>query len=169
MRRAVIGVFKSLDQAKEATVEIRGESLANNYISVVVRSRTLYSGKHQEEFAQELTRFPAEKMLGIFDGYLVQSGPIELPEVGEVMAGGPLAGALVQETEKGLAGNLANYGVTKDHANHYEQAVKDGRVLVVVEADSDYINEIANHLYTYGGRQIEKWSRTTNKPTYRYK
>ncbi len=169
MRRSVIGVFKSPNQAKQAIEEIRGESLANNYISVVVRSRTLYSDDHKEEFAQELTRFPAEKMLGIFNGYLVQSGPIELPGIGEVMAGGPLAGSLVQETDKGLAGNLANYGLTHEHAVHYEREVLDGNVLVVVEADSDYINEIANHLYTYGGRQIEKWSRTTNSPTYRYK
>ncbi len=166
MRRAVIGVFKSLRQAKEAIEEIRGEGLANNYISLVVRSSTLYTGDHKEEFALELTRFPAEKMLGIFDGYLVQSGPVELPGLGEILAGGPFAGTLLQEKDKGLSGNLANFGLTEEHALNYEQEVKDGNILVVVEADNEHVNKIANYLYCYGGRQIEKWARTTNRPTY---
>lgn len=166
MRRAVLALFKSLTQSKEAIEELRKESLANSYISVVVPSRSLYTEKFKEEFASELTAFPAEKSLGIFDGYLVQSGPIELPDIGEVLAAGPFAGNLLHETEKGVSGNLANFGVSEKVANHYEQGVRDGKILVIVESDQSKINEIANVLTSYGGREVEKWSRTTNSPTY---
>lgn len=160
MRRAVLAVFKYLAQTKEAIEELRNESLSNNYISVVVPSRSLYGGEYKEEFAAELTAFPPEKSLAIFDGYLVQSGPVELPNLGEVLAAGPFAGTLLQEKDKGLSGNLANFGVSEDHARRYEQEVRDGKILLIVESDNEKINEIANCLYCYGGREVEKWSRT---------
>ncbi len=166
MRRAVLGVFKSLIQARQAVEKIRRENLANNYISVVVRSKTFYSGAYKEEFAQELTLFPAEKILGIFDGYLVQSGPLEMPGLGEILAGGPFAGTLLQERDKGLSGNLANLGLSAEHASNFEHQVRDGSILVIVEADSEHANAIVNHLHALGGREIEKWSRTNPKPTY---
>ncbi len=166
MRGAVLGVFNSLIQARQAVEKIRRESPPNNYISVVVRSRTLYSGAHREEFAQELTLFPAEKILGIFDGYLVQSGPMELPGLGEILAGGPFAGELLQEKERGLSGNLASLGLLPpEHTSDFEQQVRDGSILVIVEADGEHANAIANHLHSFGGRQIEKWSRMSHLGT----
>ncbi|HEX3014888.1 MAG TPA: hypothetical protein VHQ46_00660 [Desulfobacteria bacterium] len=164
MRRTVIGVYKSLAQAKNTIEAIRVDDLANNGVSVVVLSRTLSSGNYKTEFAQELTRLPAEKMMGIFDGYLVQSGPIELPDLGEIMAAGPFARALLQERDQGLSGNLANFGITAEEAREYEAEVREGNILLIAEAESDHANAIANRMAGNGAQQITKWSRSTNRP-----
>lgn len=59
----------------------------------------------------------------------------ELPGIGAVMVGGLLAGVL-DAGEDGVAGELAELGVTEAEAAYYQKLYARGRTIVVVEACS---------------------------------
>ena len=140
MRRTVIGLFKSLDQAERAISEIEMAGLANNQISLV-----------------------AKRDLAHTDGFLVQADNINLPFVGNVTAGGPLAGALIQG-DKSLAESLTYYGVGGERTAQIENYVNDGFILAVVETNASKASEVANLLSGYGAHNVEKWSKSIDKP-----
>lgn len=153
MRRAVIGWFKSLEQAQSAIREIGEARLANNEISLVMK-------------APEPAGFNFEQAgeLSVFEGMLVQAETVELPELGRVSAVGPLGGTLMREGDEGLSQGLANYGLPADRAKYYEEKVQQKKILTVIETESSKINQVANILSSFGGKDVEKWSRTIDKP-----
>ncbi|GAW91012.1 general stress protein [Calderihabitans maritimus] len=159
VRRTIVGTFKSLDQARRAIKEICEEGLANNQISLVLKKNYKVDAEYAEEVAGDLF----ENKLHDFRGILVQADDIELPEVGTVEAGGPLAGAL-RQGDKTLQEALTYYGVSKDMAAYYQQQVSQGRVLAVIETNNDKVNQTANILDGYGAKDVFKWSKRINKP-----
>lgn len=161
MRRAVISWFKSLEQAQGAIKEIGEAKLANNEISLVVKAD--HPTRFWFEMGEELTE-QAANPLAVFNGMLVQTQTIELPELGKVAAAGPLGGTLMREGDEGLSQSLANYGLSEDRAKYYEQKVRDNMVLALIETDNSKVNRVANILSAFGGKDVEKWSRTIDKP-----
>lgn len=157
IRRTVVGLFSSLEQARRAIVEIGEDSLANNQVSLVIKKRS----PAKEEYAAEIAGYPAPGTLDDFHGLLVQVQDINLDRIGSVEAGGPVAGAISQE-DKGLAEVLGYYGMDFDRARYYEDQVATGMALVVIETNNDKVNQVANILLGYGGQQVEKWSKTLN-------
>lgn len=163
MRRTVLGVFKSIHQAERALSEIETSGYANNQISVVVKKPYGLNTNINEEYAEEITGMPSSGVLHDFDSFLVQADNIELPSIGTVTAGGPLAGALLQG-DKGLAESLTYYGVSPERATQMENFVNEGYVLTAIETNSTKSNEVANLLNGYGAHMVEKWSTTIDKP-----
>jgi hypothetical protein len=167
MRKTAIAIFKGPQQTKEVLEEIQGESLANSKISVIVRKEYLHQGEFREEIANELAYYPSEINLDKFNAWLVQAPPMNIPNLGEVVAAGPLAGILMHQAEGyGLVEALLSYGLTGNRARHYENEVRTGHWLVLVETNHDKINSVANALRSYGGRDIEKWNKSVDHPVY---
>lgn len=143
MRRTVIGLFKSLEQAERALREIENKGYANNQISLVVK-------KDPESHLD-------------FNDFLVQADNIDLPDIGNVTAGGPLAGALVQG-DKSLAESLTYYGIGGERAASVENFVHEGYVLAVIETNNEKASAVANILEGQGAHNVEKWSKFSDKP-----
>ncbi len=163
MRRTVVGLFKSLDQAERALSQIETTGHANNQISLVVKKNADRVPGINEEYAKEITDDPSIGMLHDFDSFLVQADDIDLPVIGIVSAGGPLAGALVQ-ADKSLSEALGYYGISGDRGAEIENLVKDGYVLAVIETNTSKASEVSNILSRYGAHGVERWSKTIDKP-----
>ncbi|MHB9094314.1 MAG: hypothetical protein ACYC21_06550 [Eubacteriales bacterium] len=161
MRRTVVGLFKSLSQAERALTEIETSGYANNQISLVVKN--IPGLNNSKGDGEEISGVPYNGVLHDFDGFLVQAGGIDLPVVGNVNAGGPLAGALIQR-DKSLAESLTYYGVNSKRAAQIENFVNDGYILAVIETNNSKAAEVANLLNGYGAHNVEKWSKTIDKP-----
>lgn len=160
MSRTILAIFKGPQQTKEAVEEIQGESLANSYISVIVRSGYLHQGSFNEEIANELAFVPAEKNLDRFNAWLVQAPPIDIPNLGECVVAGPLANDLLHRPHgQGLPEALLSYGLSPERARHYEHEVRTGHFLVVITTEQEKVNSVANALQNFGGRDIEKWKK----------
>lgn len=159
MDRTVIAVFKSLTQAMEAIREIAETKAASNGISLVLPRQ---NEALDWETAAELDGGAAPQPADPFAGLLVGVNSIDLPGVGPVTAAGPLAGALAREPGKGLADCLVNAGLTPDRAAYYEQQVGRGMVLAAIRTDNAKSSRVANFLSAFGGRDVEKWSKTLN-------
>lgn len=161
MRRTVIGLFKSLEQAENALRKIETLGLANNQISIVLKKPLDLD--NNDEYVEEISLQRSEGILHDFDGFLVQADDIELPDLGTVSAAGPLAGALLQE-DKSLLDVLSYYGVDAEHALELEKHLQSGYVLTLIETNNEKANEVTNILSSYGGHQVLKWSKNIAKP-----
>lgn len=161
MLRTVLAVFKGPQQTKEAVEEIQGESLANSYISVIVRSSYLHQGDFKEEIANELAFVPPEINFDRFNAWLVQAPPMDIPNLGECVVAGPIASELLHSPHgKGLADALMVYGLSPERARHYEYEVRTGHFLTIITTEQEKVNSVANALQKFGGRDIEKWNKT---------
>ncbi|MBU7005300.1 general stress protein [Phosphitispora fastidiosa] len=159
MRRTITGVFRSVTQAERAIDEIELQGYANNQISVVLKK----TSEHGENHTGESLIDPTAGSLHDFNSVLVQADTIDLPEVGTVSAGGPLAGALVQG-DKSLAESLTYYGVSGEYAAQLENFVSDGFFLTVIETNNSKASEVSNLLNKFGAHMVQKWSKTIDKP-----
>lgn len=167
MLKTVVGIFKSPIQTKEALEEIQGESLANSKISVVVRQEYLRQGNVKEEIASEIAYYPVEKNLDQFNAWLVQSPPIDVPNLGIVLAAGPIANVLTHlPAGMGFEEALRGYGLSDIRARHYENEIRTGHYFVLVQTEQEKVNSVANTLQCYGGRDIEKWNKEILHPMY---
>jgi len=167
MRKTAIAIFKGPQQTKEAIEEIQGESLANSKISVIVRSEFIHQGEFQEEIANELAYYPNEINLDIFNAWLIQVAPFNVPNLGEVVVAGPLAHQLTHQPQgHGLVEALLIYGLSELRARHYEHEVRTGHWLVLIQTNHEKINSVANALRAFGGRDIEKWNTEIEHPIY---
>lgn len=165
--RSVIAIFKGPQQTKEAIEEIQGESLANSFISVLVRSEYLHQGNIKEELANELAYHPAEINFDLFNAWLVQAPPIDIPNLGECVIAGPLANDLLHRPHgQGLGEALLSYGISEERARHYEHEARSGHFLVLIQTEQEKVNSVANALQKFGGRDIEKWNKELDHPTY---
>lgn len=161
MRRTVLGLFKSLHQAERALKEIEASGFANNQISLVAKK--VPGPPEKFDYGETTLGNITSGVLHDFDGFLVQAGDIDLPVIGSVTAGGPLAGALIQG-DKSLAESLSFYGVSGERGAEIENFVRDGYVLAVIETNSTKASEAANLLDGYGAHHVQKWSKSIDKP-----
>ena len=168
MNKTAIAIFKGSQQMKGAIQEIQGGSLANSKISVIIRSQFIHQGEFREEIANEMAYHPNDVSSDIFNSWLVQAPPFEIPNLGEVVVAGPLANELMHQPQgQGLVEALIGYGLSKTRAQHYEQEVGTGHWLVLIQTNQGKINQLANTLNSYGGRDIEKWSTEIEHPIHR--
>ncbi len=154
IRQTVVGVFNGMQQAVDAVKKINERELAKNQISLVTPLKRLA----KMEAADEVS-IPGVDAL---EGWLVQVDEIDLPGVGKVTAGGPLAGAVSQE-DKNISDSLTFYGVSDSAAGKYQNDVKRGKILAVIETNNDKVNEVANLLESLGAK-TDKWSKNKDKP-----
>jgi len=168
MSKTAIAIFKGSQQMKGAIQEIQGGSLANSKISVMIRSQFIHQGEFREEIANELAYHPNDVSSDIFNAWLVQAPPFDVLNLGEVVVAGPLANELMHQAQgRGLVEALVGYGLSEMRAKHYEQEVRVGHWLVLIQTDQEKINKLANTLSSYGGRDIEKWSTKIEHPIHR--
>lgn len=167
MLNTAIAIFKGSQQAQSAIEEIRGGSLANSKISLMVRTEFLPQGEFHEEIASELTYSPRELNLDQFNAWLVQAPPIDVPNLGEVLVAGPLASELMHQAQgRGFVDVLLSYGLSEIRAHHYEHEVRTGHWFVLIQTNHDKINKLGNTLRSYGARDIEKWHTEIEHPLY---
>lgn len=158
-KQIAAAVFDSRDQAERAIDELREAGVPNEAISVV----SFHDGETREEDGEGHVRSEhsddkasgALKGLGIGGavGAVAGLGALLIPGVGPFIAAGALAETLgaagsaavvsgaVGAAAGGLTGALVDYGLSREHAEHYERRVRDGGVFVGVEtrgSEGDY-------------------------------
>ncbi|SIS39879.1 general stress protein [Salimicrobium flavidum] len=100
-------------------------------------------------------------VLGGVSGLVVGLGLLAIPGIGQIAAAGPLASALtgagVGAGGGGLVGALVGMGMPKEQAKQYEGHLKDGKIIVLVEASEKHADSVYRTFLT---------NRTENKSMY---
>lgn len=168
----VIGVFNSREQAERAVRNMRDKGFTENEISIIAKKGQSGEGRGRgdQESAQELGREgfggagAGEDMtegtawggtLGGIAGLLAGVGALAIPGVGPIVAAGPLAATLSGALAGGVAGGLIDLGIPEERGRFFEEEVKRGRILAVVEAAGERTGEAANILRANGASDVE--------------
>src|SRR4051794_7371190 len=156
-RPTVVGLFDHQTEAEAAITALKAAGFPERDIGVAMRDRS-----SQGELAEGTGTQAAEGaasgavgggVLGGVIGLLGGLGALAIPGLGPIFAAGwlgsTLAGAGIGAAAGGIIGGLVGLGVPEDEARHFEEGVKEGRVLVTVKAE-DRAAEAADILTRHG-------------------
>lgn len=154
------GVFREPEEANRAIRDLKNKGYGKEDFSVFAKDKDDVKGIGKEtnvDVTQESSGRGknAGKGLGIgvgsggvlggLTGLLLEIGVLAIPGIGAVAAAGPLAatlaGAGVGATGGGLVGALTGAGIPEEHAKEYEQHLKNGHIIVLVE-EKDNANDV---------------------------
>ncbi len=157
----VIGVFNGRGPCEQAVRAMRDRGFRDNEISVVARGQggqggpAAAAGGDQEAGLDVSEGVTWGGALGGIAGLLAGVGALAVPGVGPVVAAGPLAATLGGAVTGGVAGGLLDLGIPENRGRFYEEELKKGRILAVVQADTDRIDEAAQILREHGATNVE--------------
>ncbi len=178
-------VFNERDQAEHAIKELREAGVPESSISAIQLHDNKTDDKtdtgddvHRSELADHDTKASgAAKGLatGGALGAIAGLGALLIPGIGPFIAAGALAETLgvagsaavvsgaVGAAAGGLTGALVDYGIDREHAEYYERRVREGAMLVAVDAsDNDSAYRAARAiLRAAGGESAEPEMETT--------
>jgi hypothetical protein len=150
--KKIVGVFHTEREAINAIEGLKQQGYRAEDISVIAKDKedlnTVTDSTGSKAPEGIATGATAGGILGGVTGLLVGIGALAIPGVGPILAAGPIAatltGAAVGAGTGGLVGGLIGLGIPEDEANVYNDYVKDGNILVLVDSQVDR----DNHTYT---------------------
>jgi len=159
-----IGVFESRDKAERAVRKLRDAGFSDKEVSLVARGEDNGGQGRGDMEAGDEGFTGGENIregvswgggIGALGGLLASAGMLAIPGIGPIIAAGPLAAALSGAVAGGLAGGLLDMGIPEEKGKQYEEEVKQGRVLCVVEAESERSREAAQVMREAGAMRVE--------------
>jgi hypothetical protein len=145
MDKAVFGIYKIRREAENAVNALRTNGFRTEDISVLLPENM----GSQDQFHIRVSKAPEDAVAGASAGavlggtlsLLASIGTLTIPGVGPFIAAGPLLSALAGAGAGGAAGALvgvlAGYGISEAEAQKFESLMKEGRVLVYVNAEDE--------------------------------
>ena len=160
----VIGVFRDITTAEDAVKALRNKGFQDNEISILAKdsqqrqankSGDMETGSDfggSDSIADGTTWGGA---LGGMAGLLAGVGALAIPGIGPIVAAGPLAGVLSGAVTGGVAGGLIDLGIPEEKGQQYEQNLKQGGILAVIETSEDKVNDASSILRQNGAKDVE--------------
>ena len=150
-KQIAAATFDSRERAERAIHELREAGVPDRAISVISlhegESETRDGSGEVTETHSDTKASGAAKGLGIGAGVgaLAGLGALFIPGIGPFIAAGALAETLgvagsaavvsgaVGAAAGGLTGALVDYGLSREHAEHYEKRIREGGIFVAVD------------------------------------
>lgn len=157
----VIGVFRDVKTAEEAVRALRNKGFKDNEISIVAKDEQGKNRKRDMEAGNEMGTDTIGDgtawggALGGVAGLLAGVGALAIPGIGPIVAAGPLAGVLSGAVTGGVAGGLIDLGIPEERGRQYEQELKKGGILAVIETSHDKVNDASSILRQNGAKDVE--------------
>lgn len=167
----VIGVFRDVNAAEDAVKALRNKGFGDNEISIIAKDDQKGTTGNQDMEAGD--EFVTDSVgdgtawggaLGGVAGLLAGMGALAIPGIGPIIAAGPLAGVLSGAVTGGVAGGLIDLGIPEERGRQYEEDLKQGGVLAVIETSEDKVNDASSILRQNGAKDVEAHggSKTSN-------
>lgn len=159
----VVGVFDSHDRARAAIEALHDEGFSEDEVSVVAKDRQ-GSGEEDQDGAMDMiggdniTDGAAwGSGIGALGGFLAGLGALAIPGLGPIVAAGPLAAALSGAVAGGIAGGLIDLGIPDQESRRFEQDVKEGRIVAVVETERENVDRAKAVLERHGADEVKTY------------
>ncbi|MBA3550201.1 MAG: YsnF/AvaK domain-containing protein [Nannocystis sp.] len=178
--KTVIGLFDDFQTAQNAVQSLVTRNLNRDDISIAANNTAAgYSADALENAPEGETRKEAMADgaktgagtgavigtgVGGVLGLLASLGTIWIPGIGPIVAAGPLVatltgagiGAAAGAAVGGLVGALTQVGVPEHDAHFYAEAVRRGSALVIVRAQDEQVDDVADVLSEHGAVDVDK-------------
>lgn len=141
----VVGLFRDTAQVERAIRDLKAAGFSDNQIGILMQHRA-----EERRLATDTGTKAGEGaaagavgggVLGGVIGLLAGVGALAIPGIGPIIAGGALAstlaGAGIAAAAGGLIGALVGMGIPEEDARYYETRLREGGILVTVEAGAD--------------------------------
>lgn len=157
----VIGVFRDVSAAENAVKALRDKGFRDNEISILAKDNKKKGNSQDMEAGGDFgTDSVADGTtwggaLGGAAGLLAGVGALAIPGIGPIIAAGPLAGVLSGAVTGGVAGGLIDLGIPEERGRRYENDLKKGGVLAVIETSEDKVNDASSILRQNGAKDVE--------------
>lgn len=161
-----IGLFDRPQDAARAVDMLYDNGFGESEIGVIAREDDVraYIESLRPPGQGDGTGPVAGALIGGFAGMLAGVGALLIPGIGPVVAAGafasaiglPLAGAGIGAAAGGVAGALVDRGIAAEDAEVYQEGVKRGSVLIVVESSAGYSEEARRILIDAGAVNIDQ-------------
>jgi len=160
---SVTGIFDSSIAADRAVSSLLDEGFSKDDISIIMSDKTrstLFSSTDDEANRVAKSGVIGASLGGAFGAILAGLTAVGAIAVtgGSVLAAGPVvaafAGAGVGGTVGGLSAALVSAGFAADDANRYEDEIKAGKAVVIVQAADDKKAAIARSALSTSGAAI---------------
>jgi len=159
MKKAVIGVVETREQAERTVGALRAEGFAVQDISVLFPDK-----RGTQDFAHENnTKAPEGAIAGAGTGGLLGGtlgllagiGALAIPGLGPLIAAGPimaaLSGVAAGAAVGGVTGALIGLGIPEIEAKVYEGKLRGGNILIAVHAESADSRKLADDIFRRTG------------------
>lgn len=157
----IVGVFESRERAREAIEALEAEGFSEDDLSIVARQQEGQEGGGQDsgDLTADITQGAAwGGGLGALGGLLAGAGALAIPGIGPILAAGPLAAGLSGAVAGGVAGGLIDMGIPEEAGQQFEEDVKQGRLLAIVETEEDdQVGRVERLLEEYGADEIQSY------------
>jgi hypothetical protein len=138
----LVGWFADVLLARQAVLDLLTSGVARHAVSVVVSSSGFAPADAQPTQAQaedqrghEVTEAATQRdVVHALGG----ATTLTLPDVGSVIAAGPLAARLAEQAQDGLEGVLRGLGIAEEEARMCAGALNHGGALVATQADDSW-------------------------------
>ncbi|HEY8498112.1 MAG TPA: hypothetical protein VIK90_02575 [Limnochordales bacterium] len=154
----VIGVFDTRDRCEQAVRTLRQRGFRDDEISVLAKGqeRRGRGGGADAEVGPDVGEGVTwGGTLGGLAGLLAGIGALTIPGIGPVVAAGPLAATLGGAVTGGVAGGLIDLGIPEDRGRAFEADLKAGKMLAVVQTDTNRLEEASQVLRSQGANRVE--------------
>ncbi|WP_345243646.1 hypothetical protein [Pontibacillus salipaludis] len=168
-RRIIGGVFSKVGHAERAITDLQHHGYGSDDISVFAKDKSKVNVLESEMDTSVTSNHGGRGKnagkgaglgaisggaLGGIGGLIAGLGLLAIPGIGQIAAAGPIASALtgagVGAGGGGIVGALVGAGMPEHDAKQYENHLKDGKIIVIVEAteklqDKVYRTFLSNH------------------------
>lgn len=162
MQRTVIGVFDSHDQVERAVNDLKERGFNEREISIVAREDNGQGGNEggnqggmMGNGSEVRSGVATGGAIGGVAGLLAGAGALAIPGIGPILAAGPLAAALSGAVTGGIAGGLIDFGIPEERGRHFEQRLREGRLLGLVKCDANRADQAERIFRDNGAREVE--------------
>lgn len=157
MNKRIVGVFTNEHEASQAIGDLKSHGFRTEDISVIARNKDDMNAISDETGTKAPEGMASGAatggLLGGVTGLLAGIGALAIPGIGPIIAAGPiaatLAGAAVGAGTGGLVGGLIGLGIPEDEAETYDRYVDQGRILVMVDADTSQVSDVYETFRTH--------------------
>lgn len=160
MKKTVLGVFSSEEDAQTALEDLEDAGYEARDISIIMKNRDeaerIASASGNAVANGAVSGAVTGGVIGGIAGLLLGVGAIAVPGIGALLIGGPIAaalgatgaaattvsGATTGILAGGLIGALVGLGIPNEDAALYEERIRNGGILVAVPSQTGHEEEV---------------------------
>jgi uncharacterized membrane protein len=154
----VVGVFDGPNHAEQALNGLKAAGFTPQQVSVVAKDKqdVAQMAEHTDMAGESAATGAATGgVLGGLAGFLVGISALVIPGIGPIVGAGilvsTLAGAGIGAVAGGLVGALVGQGVSEEDAKGYEESVRQGSILLTVQAHGEAQAKQARAVFDQAG------------------
>jgi len=162
-RQCVVGIYETLDAAKQAIETLEQSNFPSEQVSLVTHSVERQVPEEEELQYGDQAQTDAAKGAGIggLVGVLLGAPLLAIPGIGPVLLAGPIAAGMTGAIVGGFLGALTGWGVHEDQVAEYEEKVREGATLVVADGDPQEVAEAQRTLKETDATRVDLHAKTS--------